>query len=44
MLSTHFPKLLACVFSADSLQDLCTSWVLIYEAVHLVNIVVDDDV
>ena len=44
VLEIDLPELLAGILSSDTLQDLCATWVLVYKCVHLVNIVVDDDV
>jgi hypothetical protein len=43
-MSTHLPELLAGVLAAYSLQDLGSARVLFHESVHLVYVVVDDDV
>lgn len=42
--TTHLPELLAGVLAADSLQDLGSTRVLFHKSIHLVYIVVDDDV
>lgn len=41
---TYLPELLGRVFPTYSLQNLCTTGMLVYEAAHLVYIAVDDDV
>ena len=43
-ISTHLPELLAGVLAAYSLQDLGSARVLFHKPIHLVYIVVDDDV
>lgn len=40
----HLPELLASILSADSLQYLRSTWVLVYKATHLIYAIVDDDV
>jgi hypothetical protein len=42
--STHLPELLAGVLAAYSLQDFGSTRVLFHKSIHLVYIVVDDDV
>ena len=43
-ISTHLPELLAGILAAYSLQDLGSTRVLFHKSIHLVYIVVDDDV
>ena len=42
--TTHLPELLAGVLAAHTLQDLGSTGVLFHKSIHLVYIVVDDDV
>ena len=42
--ATYLPELLARVLASYSLQDLCATWVLVYERVHLVYAAINDDV
>lgn len=41
---TYLPKLLTSILTTDALQNLRATGVLVHEAVHLVDAVVDDDV
>lgn len=43
-MSTHLPELLAGVLAAYPLQDLGSTRVFFHESIHLVYIIVDDDV
>lgn len=43
-LFTYLPELLAGIFAANSLQDLCAARVLVHETSHLIYIVINDDV
>ena len=43
-ISTHLPELLAGILAAYSLQDLGSTRVLFHKSIHLVYIVVNDDV
>lgn len=40
---THLPKLLACIFPSNSLQDLGSTRVFVHETSHLVYVIVDND-
>lgn len=42
--NTHFPELLACILAAHSLENLRAAGVLVYEAIQLIYILVDDNV
>ncbi len=43
-MTTHLPELLRGILATHSLQDFSTAWVLVYEAAHAINIIVDNDV
>ena len=43
-IQTHLPELLAGILAAYSLQDLGSTRVLLHESIHLVHIIVNDDV